>query len=179
MLSFHQSSRGGHEYTKGEARTGCLLPLRWPNYTRLSLLPRSAPSPPSFFSFFTGVCARVCALLCVCVCVCVCVCMCVHLCVCGCVCVWMFVHVCVRACVHVCVCFHACTCAFLCVCVGVRVCLCACACASQSKGYSLKRPPGLIKVGHAYQTPSSGPRARVKRGHQMSSLFDIITAREG
>lgn len=27
MLSFHQSSRGGHEYTKGEAETACLLQL--------------------------------------------------------------------------------------------------------------------------------------------------------
>lgn len=38
MLSFHQSSRGGHEYTKGEAETGCLPPLYLAQLYRLSFL---------------------------------------------------------------------------------------------------------------------------------------------
>lgn len=38
MLSFHQSSRGGHEYTKGKAETGCLPPLYLAQLYRLSFL---------------------------------------------------------------------------------------------------------------------------------------------
>lgn len=38
MLSFHQSSRGGHEYTKGEAETGCLPQLYLAQLYRLSFL---------------------------------------------------------------------------------------------------------------------------------------------
>lgn len=36
MLSFHQSSWGGHEYTKGEAETACLLELYLAQLYRLS-----------------------------------------------------------------------------------------------------------------------------------------------
>lgn len=38
MLSFHQSSRGGHEYTKGKAETGCLPQLYLAQLYRLSFL---------------------------------------------------------------------------------------------------------------------------------------------
>lgn len=38
MLSFHQSSRGGHEYTKGKAEAGCLPQLYLAQLYRLSFL---------------------------------------------------------------------------------------------------------------------------------------------
>lgn len=38
MLSFHQSSQGGHEYTKGKAETGCLPQLYLAQLYRLSFL---------------------------------------------------------------------------------------------------------------------------------------------
>lgn len=38
MLSFHQSSRGGHEYTKGKAETGCLPQLYLAQLYRLGFL---------------------------------------------------------------------------------------------------------------------------------------------
>lgn len=38
MLSFHQSSRGGHEYTKGKAEAGCLPLLYLAQLYRLSFL---------------------------------------------------------------------------------------------------------------------------------------------
>lgn len=38
MLSFHQSSRGGHEYTKGKAETGCLPQLYLAQLYRRSFL---------------------------------------------------------------------------------------------------------------------------------------------
>lgn len=42
MLSFHQSSRGGHEYTKGKAETGCLPQLYLAQLYRLSFLLRAS-----------------------------------------------------------------------------------------------------------------------------------------
>ena len=38
MLSFHQSSQGGHEYTKGKAESGCLPQLYLAQLYRLSFL---------------------------------------------------------------------------------------------------------------------------------------------
>lgn len=62
MLSFHQSSRGGHEYTKGKAETGCLPQLYLAQLYRHSFLLLAStfffhPPTPLFFLFQSKGCS--------------------------------------------------------------------------------------------------------------------------